>query len=85
MRKFKLVDNTSPIMVEADIGELGMEIPNYPLIEIWNRKEEIKQFQFIAVEFQHSGLQIVSEIQLDEVPEDTDIQYPDLQITAFTN
>lgn len=85
MRKFMLVDNKSPIQIEADVGELGVEIENYPIIEVWNRKEEIRQFKFIAVDFQYSGLQIVSEIQLDEVPEDTEIQYPDIEIDMLTN
>lgn len=80
MRKFRLADNKSPIRVEADVGELGVEIENYPIIEIWNQKEEIRQFKFLAVDFQYSGLQIVSEIQLDDIPEDTEIEYPELDI-----
>lgn len=80
MRKFVLVDNKSPIRVEADVGELGVEIENYPIIEVWNQREEIRQFKFIAVDFQYSGLQIVSEIQLDEVPAETEIEYPELDI-----
>jgi hypothetical protein len=80
VRKFRLADNTSPIGVNAELGELGIEIENYPLIEVWNQKEEIREFKFIAVDFQYSGLQIVSEIQLDEVPEDTEIDYPELDI-----
>lgn len=80
MKKFRLADNTSPIRIEADIGELGVEIENYPIIEVWNQKEEIRQFKFKAVDFQYSGLQIVSEIQLDEVPADTQIDYPELDI-----
>lgn len=71
MRKFRLIDNISPIKIEANLGELGIEIKNYPLTEVWNRKEEIRQFRFIAVEFQYSGIQMVSEIQLEEITEDT--------------
>ena len=75
MRKFRLVDNTSPIKIEANLGELGIEIENYPLTNVWNRKEEIKQFRFIAVDFQYSGIQMVSEIQLENIPKDTKIEF----------
>ena len=75
MRKFRLIDNTSPIKIEANLGELGIEIENYPLTNVWNRKEEIKQFRFIAVDFQYSGIQMVSEIQLENIPKDTKIEF----------
>lgn len=84
MRKFRLIDNKSPIRIEADVGELGVEIENHPIIEIWNQKEEMRQFRFVAIDFQYSGLQIVSEIQLDDIPEDTEIEYPELD-TEYIN
>jgi hypothetical protein len=75
MRKFRLIDNNSPIKIAANLGELGIEIENHPLTKVWNQKEEIRQFRFIAVEFQYSGLQMVSEIQLEEIPENIKIEF----------
>jgi hypothetical protein len=74
-RKFILMDNDSPIPVEAENGERGIEIPNFPLLKIWNQKEEIRNFRFVAIHFENSGIQIVSEIQLEELPEDTELTF----------
>lgn len=76
-RKFKLVDNNSPIFSELEIGSRGIEVNNFPLIKIWNTKKEIQEFQFVAVQFEEGSVQIVSEIQLEELPEDTELTFGD--------
>lgn len=73
-RKFILVDRDSPIPVEAELGERGIEIPNFPLLKVWNRREEIRNFRFVAVHFENTGIQMVSEIQLEELPQNTKIE-----------
>jgi hypothetical protein len=73
-RKFRLVDRNSPIPVEAEHGELGIELINFPMLNIWNKRDEIKNFKFVAIHFERTGIQIVSEIQVEEIPQNTEIK-----------
>lgn len=73
-RKFRLVDRDSPIPVEAELGERGIEVLNFPLLTVWNRREEIRNFRFVAIHFENTGIQMVSEIQVEEISQDTEIE-----------
>lgn len=74
-RKFKLVDNNSPIFSELEVGSRGIEVNNFPLIKIWNTKKEIEEYKFVAVHFEEGSVQILSEIQLEEIPEETELSF----------